>query len=51
MTTETTDRRTRPRDIPYACKLRLCRPEGSTCRECGRVVYPSNWIQVQKGRL
>jgi hypothetical protein len=33
------DRRTRPRDIPLACKLRLCRPTGVQCDICLRLVF------------
>ena len=33
--------------VPYVCAVRMCLPSGATCQDCGRVVYPANWIKVQ----
>jgi hypothetical protein len=35
------ERRMRPRDVPQTCKVRLCRPSGFFCPDCGRKVLPS----------
>lgn len=45
------ERRARGRHVPYLCTLRLCRPTGATCAICHRVIYPANWISVQRVSL
>jgi len=40
------ERRSRSRDIPNACKLRLCRPAGYECTECGRVIFTALYISL-----